>query len=76
LTRTAGGRQIGASFITLPQSGPEKSPCGVRKVSIGEAKKSVNFTKKSVVESLDFELIPYQKKSIEAFSQINTGETC
>jgi len=48
----------------------------MRKVSIGEAKKSVNFTKKSLAESLDFELIHYQKISIEAFSEINTGETC
>ena len=45
----------------------------MRKLSIGEAKKSVNFTKKSVVESLDFELIHYQKNSIEAFSEKQYG---
>jgi hypothetical protein len=76
MTRTAGGRHIGASLYYVAAIWSGKEPLRGAKGEYRGSQEERQLSEKSSVESLDFELIHYQKISIEAFSEINTGETC
>jgi hypothetical protein len=76
MTRTAGGRHIGASLYYVAAIWSGKEPLRGAKGEYRGSQEERQLSEKIVSGEFGFRTDSLPKISIEAFSEINTGETC